>query len=384
MVVSGANTYSWTTGATTASISVSPTITTTYSVTGRGLNNCNSTQTVAVTVNQNCQDVWPGDANSDGLVDNTDVLELGLHFTQSGSPRATVSNAWQSYFSNNWAGTITNGKNVNHSDCNGDGTIDANDTLAIFNNYGLTHAFKPTEPTTVNPQLSIVPDQNTVVKGNWGTSSVFLGEASAPIANINGLAFTVTFDQNVIDAKSFYIEYLSSFLNVGNQNLHFRKADFSNGKLYTATTHTLANNVSGNGKIAVLHYKIKSNLATNEVLNIGITQTRQSNASGVLTPITAGTATVAAIGASVGVEELSNGNSIALYPNPANTSATIQSSTPLQKVEVLSLTGQLILSETASGTQHQLDLSNVASGVYFVNIYSAGQKVARKKLVVQQ
>ncbi|MGV2481208.1 UNVERIFIED_CONTAM: hypothetical protein IGO34_30895, partial [Salmonella enterica subsp. enterica serovar Weltevreden] len=88
--------------------------------------------------------------------------------------------------------------------------------------------------------------------------------------------------------------------------------------------------------IAVLHYKIKSNLTTDEVLNIGMIQARQSNASGVLTPLTAGTATVAAIGASVGMDELSNGNHIGVYPNPANTSATIQSSLLLQKVELLS------------------------------------------------
>lgn len=383
--VSGtANAYFWSIGATTTSISVSPAITTTYTVTGIGINNCSATQTVAVTVNPNCQDVWPGDANSDGVADNLDILELGLHFTQSGPARATTGNAWQSYFSNNWAGTISNGKNINHSDCNGDGTIDANDTLAIFNNYGLTHAFKPAEPTTINPQLSIVPDQNMVAKGDWGTASVFLGEASSPITNINGLAFTVALDQSFIDANSFYVEYPVSFLNTGNQNLKFQKSDAANGKLYTATTHTNNVNVTGYGKIAVLHYKIKSNLATDEVLNLGISQSKQSNANGVLTPITAGTATLAAIGASVSIDELSNGNSIALYPNPANTSATIQSSGLLQKVEVLSLTGQIILSETASGTQHQLDLSNVAIGVYFVAVYRAGQKVSRKKLVVQR
>jgi hypothetical protein len=382
--VSGANTYSWTTGATTASMSVSPTTTTTYSVTGTSLNNCSSTQTVAVTVNPNCQDVWPGDANSDGTADNFDVLELGLHFTQIGPARASTSNAWQAHFASNWTGTISNGKNVNHSDCNGDGTIDSNDTLAIFNNYGLTHTFKQAEQIVTNPQLRIVPDQNAVSKGSWGTASVFLGEASAPVTNINGLAFTLTFDQNLIDANSFYIEYPTSFINAANQNLKFQKPDFANGKLYTATTHTNNTNVSGNGRIATLHYKIKSTLATDEVLNIGITQTKQSNAAGVLTPLTAGTATVAAIGASVGMDELSNGNSIGIYPNPANSSVTIHSSTPLEKVELLSITGQVVSSEKALGNQHQLDLTGIANGVYFVNVYTTDEKVARKKLVVQR
>ena len=121
--VSGANTYTWNTGATTSSITVTPTTTSIYTVSGTDLNNCSNTQTVSVTVDNTCQDVWPGDANSDGTADNLDVLELGLHYTQTGAPRTSVSNTWQSYFTNNWTGTIANGKNLNHSDCNGDGTI---------------------------------------------------------------------------------------------------------------------------------------------------------------------------------------------------------------------------------------------------------------------
>lgn len=384
LTATGVSTYSWSTGATTSSITVMPTTSSGYTVNGTDAANCSYTQTIALNVSQSCQDVWPGDANSDGVADNFDVLELGLHFSQSGPVRATTSNSWQSYYANNWAGTISNGKNVNHSDCNGDGTINSNDTLAIFSNYGLTHAFKPTEPTAVNPQLSIVPDQNLVAKGNWGTASVFLGESSAPVSNVNGLGFTVTFDQSVLDANSFYIEYPSSFINAANQNLDFSKPDFSNGKLYTATTHTLTNQVSGNGKIAVLHYKISSALSADGILNLGIVQAKKSDAAGALTALTVGTATVALVVSPVGLDELNVENSMALYPNPAMNSATIQSNSLLQKVEVLSLTGQIILSETASGAQHQLDLRNVTNGVYLVTIYSTDQKVVRKKLVVQR
>lgn len=380
---SGASTYSWTTGATSPSITITPTISTTYTVTGTDLNNCTNTQTVAVNVNQTCQDVWPGDANSDGLVDNTDVLELGLHFTQTGPARSITSNSWQSYFSNNWTGTITNGKNVNHSDCNGDGTINNSDTLAIYNNYGLTHTFKQNENTATNPQISIIPDQSFVNKGAWGTASIFLGEASTPVTNINGLAYTVTFDQALLETNSIYLEYPTSFINAGNQNLKFNKLNFSNGMLYTATTHTVSGNVSGNGKIAVLHYKIKSSLATDAVLNIGVTQAKQSNAAGALIPLTTGSATVAAIGTSVGIDEFSGENTIGVYPNPANSIVTIYSSAILEKIELCGITGQVILSEKTSENQYQLDLSGVANGVYFVTITSQDKKVQRKKVVVQ-
>ncbi|MES2513375.1 MAG: FG-GAP-like repeat-containing protein [Bacteroidota bacterium] len=380
--VNGAYTYSWSTGDTTVVNYQIPNVDVNYSVIGTGINYCVDTQTINVFVDNSCADVWPGDANSDGVADNLDVLELGLHYTQTGAPRATTSNIWQSYFSNNWTGTITNGKNLNHIDCNGDGTINANDTLAIYNNYGLTHAFKPVQTNTVNPQLSIVPNQPGVVKGAWGTASVYLGDAINSINNINGVAFTVDFDNTLIEPSNMYIEYQNSFIDAG-QNLDFRKLDFANGKIYTATTHTVNSNVSGNGKIATLHYQIKSALTTDQVLTLGISHANQSDASGAITPLTSGTGTLLAMGASVGLQEL-NGNNISVSPNPTNGSLTIHSKTELQKIEVVSITGALLLTETPTALFYTLNLENFANGIYFVNVYQNDRVVKREKIILNK
>ncbi len=361
---------------------VTPNTTTTYTINGSSGGGCSYTTTDVITVDNTCQDVWPGDANSDGTADNLDVLELGLHYTQTGAPRASVSNTWQSYFATNWTGTITNGKNLNHSDCNGDGIIDDNDTLAIYNNYSLTHPFKSSQISTVNTQLSIVPDQAYVTKGNWGTASVYLGDTTTNINNINGVAFTVDFDNTLIEANSIYIEYQNSFLNAG-QNLHFRKLDFTNGKIYTATTHTNNVNVSGNGKIATLHYQINSTLTTDEILSFGISQAAQSNASGVITPLTTGAGTLMAIGASVGIQEL-NGNVISISPNPTNGSLIINAKTELQKIEVLSIDGKVLVSEIPSNVSHTMHLDNFANGIYFVNLYQNNRIIKREKVVLNK
>ena len=382
LTASGADFYGWGTGANTNSIVVTPTISTSYFVIG--INGCGSvTATPSVTVNQTCQDVWPGDANSDGIADNLDILELGLHYTLTGTPRALTSNVWQSYYSSNWSGTITNGKNVNHSNCNGDGIINDDDTLAIYNNYSLTHAFKPTQSTT-NPQLTIVPDQSLVAKGTWGTSSIYLADATTPINTINGLAFTVNFDNTLIDPNSIYIVYNNSFIDVSHQNLYFRKTVFSNGKIYTATTHTVNNNISGFGKIATLHYKILSSLNTDQVFNIGLTNANQSNALGAITPLTAGTTTLMAIGASVGLEENSFINSISISPNPTNGLVNLKSKLAIEKIEVINITGQLIINESVYTNNHILHLEGLVNGIYFLNIYQDNHIVKREKVIVSK
>ncbi len=379
----GTDTYSWSTGDNTASINVVPTVAQVYTVTGTDLiTNCSATQTVVANIDITCADVWPGDANSDGIADNLDVLELGLHYTQTGAARATVSNSWQAYVANNWTGTITNGKNVNHSDCNGDGVINDDDTLAIFNNYNLIHAFKPAQTNTFTAVISIVPDQPAVVKGAWGTASIYLGDATMPANDINGVAFTVDFDNTLIEPNNIWIEYQNSFIDAA-QNLYFRKQDFSNNKIYTATTHTVNNNVSGYGKIGTLHYQILSSLATDEVLNIGISQGYKSDAFGLIESLAPGTGTLMALGANVSIKEsLTNGN-IFIYPSPTNGLLNINLSIIPQntKIEIYSTLGALVMQETLNDKNNIINISNLSCAVYYMKVLEGTKVVAVKKIV---
>ena len=382
ITASGANSYWWSTGVTTNSITETPIISlSNYTVTGTNLNGCSDTKTVSIIVNNTCADVWPGDANSDGIANNLDVLELGLHYTQTGTPRAATNNNWQSYFANNWIGTITNGANLNHSDCNGDGTINNDDTLAIYNNYGLNHAFKPAQTNTVNPQLSIVPDQASLTKGTWGTASIYLGNATSIINNINGVAFTVDFDNTLIEPNSIWIEYMNSFIDA-SPNLYFRKLNFANSKLFTASTHTVSNNVNGFGKIATLHYQISSSLVTDQVLNLGLSQANQSDSSGTISPLTSSTATLMASVASVGVKEILNTGNISISPNPTNGLLSITSTNELQNIEVTTIAGQVLLSQSYNSKSQILQLQNFAEGIYFVKVVCTNGMSVTKKVVV--
>ncbi len=196
------------------------------------------------------------------------------------------------------------------------------------------------------------------------------------------MAFTIDFDNTLIESNNIYIEYQNSFINAG-QNLNFRKLDFTNGKVYTATTHTNNTNVSGNGKIATLHYQIKSTLTSAQVLNFGISQASKSNALGNVTSLTSGTASLTAT-IDVGLQELLNNGFISINPNPTNGLLAIKSRIELQKIEVVSITGQILLSETPSNISHTLHLENFSNGIYFVNVYQNNRVVKREKVVLNK
>ena len=384
IIANGANDYVWDNFSTNDTLKHIFSSSGSYTVIGTDVNGCVNSATLTTLLDTTCQYVYPGDVNNDWEVSNLDVLELGLHYLQSGFPRSSISNIWQPNFANNWVDTLSNGKNLNHSDCDGSGIINNDDTLAIFNNYNLWRDYKPLLSPTVNPQLRIIPNQAAVAKGSWGTASIYLGDVSNPVNNINGIAFTIYFDHTLIEPNEIWIEYPNSFINSSNQNLHFRKLDFSNEYLYTATTHTLNNNVNGNGLIGILHYKIASSLTTDELLNIGMFQANQSNTSGAITSLTAGSGTLMAMGTSVGLMEELNGNIVSISPNPTNGLLTINSKTELEKIEVVSITGALLLSETPTNVSHTLHLENFANGIYFVNVYQNDRIVKREKIVLNK
>jgi hypothetical protein len=382
--LSGANSYSLNFAACANTLNILPLSNTIFTISGINTLGCSSTQSLSVFINTTCADVWPGDANSDGVCDNLDVLELGLHFLQTGSSRANTSNLWQSYFANNWLGVISNGKNLNHSDCNGDGLINQNDLLAIFNNYNLTHAFKNNDVNSIDPQLNIIPDQSFVNSGGWGSASVYLGDIVNPVDTINGLAFKINFDKTYIEQDSVYLDYPTSFLNGNDQNLHFRKIQFGDGVIFCATTHTNNVDVSGNGKVAVLHFKVNPNLSFDTLFHFNLSSANQSNSNGFISPLTTSSSSVVAIGNTVGLSENTIVNYISIFPNPSKGIVTIKSNEEIQKIDVVNISGQILLTQSCKDKTHQLKLESFAKGIYFVKIYCANGRVTVKKIAIKE
>lgn len=382
-----ANTYTWSTGENTSYITVSPSVTTSYSVFAADTSGCSSFLTVTVSVNPNCQYVWPGDANSDGFVDQIDFLELCLHLSETGPPRTGGLNPqdfWLAHYADNWTGIGSNGQNLNHVDCNGDGIISSDDTLAIYNYCGYNHPFKLSQVQNTTTLLNIVADQNSVDKGKWGTSSIYLGDANNVMSNVNGLAYSLTFDSTIVEKDSIYLTYQNSFIDVG-QNLYFRKTDFSKGILYTATAHLNNTNVSGYGKIATLHYKIRPDLTANSPLNLSITQAVISSASGSITPITSGASTIIAIGVLVGIKDYTTSSNLLMYPNPTSEMLNVELGILNENstLFIYNALGALVLKENINSKHTTINTSNFAKGLYLVELQSNNQVLHRAKILKQ-
>lgn len=69
---------------------------------------------------------------------------------------------------------------------------------------------------------------------------------------------------------------------------------------------------------------------------------------------------------------------VSMYPNPAENYLTIRSKSPITRVQVYSLLGDLVLNVRTNFLR--IDLSNLNSGIYMIKIHS-NQFFVTKKLI---
>ena len=71
--------------------------------------------------------------------------------------------------------------------------------------------------------------------------------------------------------------------------------------------------------------------------------------------------------------------SLKIFPNPALEILNIQSTLPIEKISILDQTGKIILTNKTLGTfETSVDIKNISSGIYFINILSKNSSITRK------
>ena len=83
----------------------------------------------------------------------------------------------------------------------------------------------------------------------------------------------------------------------------------------------------------------------------------------------------------VGLEEIIYAN-VNLYPNPVVENVNIEAPFEVKKVEVFAVNGQLVKIEEGNDI-HQVNLQNLSTGKYVVNIYNESNASISKKIIVK-
>jgi len=326
-------------------------------------------------------DVWPGDANSNGIANATDILNIGIGYGYNGSSRPFASTAWVGQYCPNWVDTFITGINYHHADCNGDGIINFLDAGAILTNYGLTHSKSNSGVSSGQIPLSMEFARDTFNIGDTVTGQILFGDSVTPADSVYGLAFSIHHNQFLVDSSSIMLEFGSTWFADTSNSISITKNLFSQSKIdggYTRTDHA---NVSGFGSIGTVSFVIQDNIngkTLSELRTIDmlfsdvtvvnskgeiITANYQPKPLYIIDPID---------------EEIRS----YIYPNPVKNEFYIANVDDLTSYTVYDLTGKIVIPETQiNSAKTAVKTHDLANGIFLVRLKDADGNVKNLKVV---
>lgn len=330
--------------------------------------------------------VWPGDANNDLVANNVDLLAIGVAFGDTGPLRNNASLNWLGQAADHWTDTLANGTNIVYVDSDGNGTINDDDTLAINNNYGLTHN-KTEHITGVGPLLYFdsTSISGPIMVGNSFDVPIMLGTPIDPANDVYGIAFTVTYEMHLIDSASARLSTNSSWL--GSNLLRIEKDFYLDGELDGAICRKNKTNISSQGQIAKASFVMIDDIAKQfiyDTLTLDFTDVVLIQADGTELPVSTQSLDIV-----VFQEDIINSNDLGLtaemvsiYPQPASAHLYISvlGNEPFD-LFLSDLSGKHIYRQKGVIHTTQLALKNIAGGVYVLHLTHPKGVLTRKIII---
>ncbi|MEM9921305.1 MAG: T9SS type A sorting domain-containing protein [Bacteroidota bacterium] len=342
---------------------------------------CEDRRTVRLTAND-C--VWPGDTDTNKVVNNFDLLNIGIGFGQSGPMRANASFAWGPQPAVDWPqSTPLTMVNYKHIDTDGDGLIGFGDTTAIPQNWGQVHmaiADPIISDREDSPPFYVTPD--TVFPNAVLSLPVVLGETDFPAENVYGVAFSLTYDADKVVPGSARLSFTNSWLGAIQSDMISIQKDFhDNGQIDIAVTRIDGQNMTGFGTLAELFITIEDDIFVignggtihnrgerGEPLTFQITNVRMIDFQQNEMMVEALETAVTINNPLTSTEDvLHHSSGISIFPNPAKQRLSIRSDRhSLKQLQLLNSNGQLLMERQLSGDRTDLNLKQFPQGTYFL------------------
>jgi hypothetical protein len=350
----GANTYTWSTSATTNSILISPASNTLYVLTGRDLNNCTNTTTTNITVNA----LPTVSISGTGTVCSGSPLNLtgsGAN-TYSWSTGATTASIAVSPTINTTY-TIT-GTDLNG--CKGIATKSINVTPLPTVSISAVNAI------CLGGSVSLTASgANTYT---WNTSATTLTISDTPTVN-------TTYSVNGID-----INGCSNFAvkTVTVNPLPIINITSSASLICTGQTATLS--ASGANTYTWNTAATTQSIATSPTVTTTYTVTgTDSNGCSDTTSFIQNVSACTGIAAQV-----VQANEAIAFPNPFTGKITVSSVLNYTSVEIYNALGELVYKSNLETKDYiEIDLSNQSNGIYYLKTFSTDEKSLIKKIIKQ-
>ena len=218
-----------------------------------------------VTLNLNGVIVWPGDTNNDRLVNQADILPLGLHFNKTGPARQNASLGWAGQPATPWSPLA-----ATYANANGDTVVNQADVLPIGLNFGKTHSAQSSSPerneTPLNWRQTNAATIRTTITGNTNPGQDFaIDVVVSEVTDLFGVSFelqyapTALVDPQKAESGSF----------MGNDPIFFSNIDKALGKISIANTRKAGQGgVTGAGVVARIEMRVSAQAVRGQAITL--------------------------------------------------------------------------------------------------------------------
>lgn len=339
---------------------------------------------IATLTYASCDSVYPGDANTNGVVDMNDILNIGLMYGYTGPVRPSATNNFVPQFCSDWNNYNINSTDAKHSDCDGDGVIHQSDTTAVSLNYGLSHVLS----RDVFPQLNSFAAGALTVQANAGSfqpgDQVILdiyGGSSIDPLNCYGLAFQLNISPSMIAVNSLQAFWNYTALAPISQLIGLSKVNENTGDVAFGISRTNHADTSTYGQLAKVQFVLSNSITSVTPIDIQWINANANNSSGVLLPLGAGAMPI--LNAfPLAVNNLSNPNELIVYNNPTSQSLMVEikgSKYFNGQIRLISMDGKNIAEMRIANQQKvTLNMNNIANGIYLLQYDGVQERMNRK------
>lgn len=357
-----------------------------YSVTVTDANGCTAADTVEVTLGD-C--VFPGDCDDNGLADNNDVLAVGVAFGQAGPPRPNASLLWTGQPAPDFSGSLPTGPNAKHCDSNGDGLVNADDTLAIALNYGLTHN-KAFGSQSGGPVLLLSADFDSVQAGDTARYRISLGDSLNLADSVYGIAFTVNYDTSLVDSNGLlYADFSVCWTAPQADLLTFTMDLYPMPRADLAVVRTTASDTSGFGEVCRLGFVTIDNISGKrkllaQALKVSLSDIRFVNREMMPLAISGSEDSTVVFQEELGLGGGGGMPRLSLYPVPAGDEFLVEmAGDRIASWTLLDQGGRILRAgDGALADRVRVESSGLADGVYFLEVVDSAGRLHHGKVAL--
>lgn len=351
-------------------------------------------------------ELWPGDANNNGIVDELDIITIGMYYGEEGEMWLDTLDDddifFEEYEAEEWGELMYNDEDIVHADCNGDGIIDEEDVLIVLWFFDEFHGRNnPQNSSTQSSNtLYLEMEEDSVAPGGTATINVIMSGSADTTFNSYGLSYAIRMNPEIAHIDEEIVtwdmiheedEYYIPHVDDSNGIMTVEVAEPHDGAIFQTIVKIDGQEDDFVGPIASFKTVIEDDLdgsIKRGDLGIELADVKLvSSTGGSQEVVTVGT-TFAIEGVKVdndttsNVADLTAMNELKFYPNPVNKYLFWKSGKlNVQEMAIINTLGESVV--IANVQQRRVDVSALSAGIYYVDIKTdKGQLV--KKFLIQE